>query len=186
MHSELRRKLIHSLGIVFIPFLYFFPTAAVIACCSLIPIYLGEEYAHRHGRSLGGFIPWLQRCKRIEETNTWVWDPIFLCLGLSLAMILFPFPAAAVGIWQATLADSAAALVGLHWGRHQLPWSRRKTWAGTLTFFLVALIGSLGCVDLKTAPIVALVGTACEQEPWQGVGNLLIPLGVGGVMTLLS
>lgn len=87
-----------------------------------------------------------------------------------------------------TLADSAAALAGVSFGRHSfvVP-AGRKSWEGMLAFFgvtvLLVTVILQGLTDtgpaeaVGVALIMGLVICMAEAVAWHGLDNLLVPLG---------
>ncbi|MCH8837609.1 MAG: hypothetical protein IIA60_07380 [Candidatus Marinimicrobia bacterium] len=108
----------------------------------------------------------------------------FVFLGALSAVVLFPATVAILAMLFMTLGDSAAALVGMRYGRLRLG---HKTLEGTAACFVVclglALAGGLpGSVALTGAATAALT----ELVPWGIINdNVAIPLFAGGVMTLM-
>lgn len=108
----------------------------------------------------------------------------FVFLGALSAVVLFPATVAILAMLFMSLGDSAAALVGMRYGRLRLG---HKTLEGTAACFVVclglALAGGLpGAVALTGAATAALT----ELVPWGIINdNVAIPLFAGGVMTLM-
>ena len=84
------------------------------------------------------------------------------------------------------LGDGSAALGGLAWGRRRLPWNRRKTWVGIISFVVVATVMStlyywiearpgvpLG-VALSIAGTAALMAAIVESLPIRSHDNLRV------------
>lgn len=101
-----------------------------------------------------------------------------------------------VPILLLTLADPAAALVGMRWGRRRIPGVESKSVQGSLAFFGVAfailylslllatgwgIAGSL-LLCLVVAPGVTLI----EAVAGRGLDNLWIPLGSFGLLRMLA
>ncbi|OGQ57668.1 MAG: hypothetical protein A3I75_07875 [Deltaproteobacteria bacterium RIFCSPLOWO2_02_FULL_50_16] len=185
LKTEIKRKLIHILGLVFVPLLYYSQEVALILCGGLIPIYWIEEYLFRQEFKLKGMIPFFQQCKRPYEKDVFVFDPIYMVVGVFFAMLFYPVPAAACAIFQVSLADAGAAIMGVACGRTKIPWNPRKSWQGSGAFFIIAFLVSLLFFDWNNSLLLALVGTLLEQTPFKGIDNLVVPLGVGGVGMLL-
>ena len=88
-----------------------------------------------------------------------------------------------------TLSDSAAALAGVHFGRHsfEVP-AGWKSWEGTIVFCVVTVLLSLLVLGLLTdagpariiciALLLGLVGCLVEAVSWHGWDNLFVPLGM--------
>lgn len=100
----------------------------------------------------------------------------------------------AVGILMMALADGFAAIVGTYWGRENKYhlFSRTKSWAGTLTFFIISLGLLVGYSLFSNAGlaweyiVLAAVGaTLIENLAALGFDNLLVPVGIGILLTLV-
>ena len=91
---------------------------------------------------------------RRREIKGVVTAPIYYALAIMLSL-LFPEPINYAAVAIVTLGDGAAALGGTLYGRTPLPHNREKTWEGTLTGFIFAVIGSL----LFISPFIAFVGS---------------------------
>jgi dolichol kinase len=59
-----------------------------------------------------------------------------------LLAVFFPLPILAAGWAVLSLADGLAALVGVLAGKSRLPWNKNKTWIGSLTFLVTAILFS--------------------------------------------
>lgn len=98
--------------------------------------------------------------------------------------------------------DGMAEVVGRRYGRaFRLPWSPRKSWAGS-SAFLMSAVGStlvfvgffkqLGWIELGPAALLAplllatLAGAAVESLPLDDVDNILVPLVVAAVLARLQ
>lgn len=84
------------------------------------------------------------------------------------------------------LGDGSAALGGLAWGRRRLPWNRRKTWMGLISFVVVATVmstlyywiearpGVPFGVALLIAGVAALMAGIVESLPIRSHDNLRV------------
>ena len=84
------------------------------------------------------------------------------------------------------LGDGSAALGGLAWGRRRLPWNRRKTWMGIISFVVVATVmatlyywvearpGVPFGVALLIAGVAALMAGIVESLPIRSHDNLRV------------
>lgn len=98
-----------------------------------------------------------------------------LAVGYALAWWLFSPDVAEAAIVVAAVADPAAALVGVRFGR-----GARKSLPGSLA---CACAAALALAVLRVGPVgiaVSAVGAAlAERAPWRGTDNLAVPLVVG-------
>lgn len=88
-----------------------------------------------------------------------------------------------------TISDTAAAIIGVHYGRHTYEVeSGSKSWQGSAAFaiftFVVSIILLSQLSDLSflhsliIASILAWLGTLIEAVCWHGIDNLVVPLGL--------
>ncbi len=183
-NAELARKLLHvGMGLVTLSFPWLFVTArpvlflAVAFAIGLAAIRVSRSLHHH----LGGIIDGVAR-RSLGE----IYFPLSIALVFFLSggdPLLFCVP-----ILILTLADSAAALIGWHYGSHRFgSGERQKSLEGSVAFFTVALLGTSIPLLLfpRTAPLetllialtVALSTTLLEAIAWSGLDNLFIPLG---------
>ena len=84
------------------------------------------------------------------------------------------------------VADAAATLVGVHLGRHTVPWSPYKTWEGVAGFF-VSAAGVLAFFSSSWL-LVAACATVIDSADYTDFvfldDNVLIPLTVGAALLL--
>lgn len=110
---------------------------------------------------------------------------VFLPLGVSSAALLFlpdRLGHYLFGMLIMGLADGLAGIIGKRWGRHRLVlFGIRKTWEGTLTFFMsTALIVSLVTpLTLGPLALVCLLLTVVEFVSVRGLDNLTLPIAAG-------
>ena len=101
-----------------------------------------------------------------------------LAVGYALAWWLFPPDVAEAAIVVAAVADPAAALVGVRFGR-----GVRKSLPGSLA---CACAAALALAVFRVGPAgiaVAAIGAAlAERAPWRGTDNLAVPLVVGALL----
>ena len=115
-------------------------------------------------------------------------------IAVLLTILTVPKPAALVAIYTLAIADPAAAVVGITWGRRKL--GPERSLEGSLAFFgatLVIAISVLGImVDAPMAVVVgmglaiAIAAAACELVPLRIDDNMTIPLFVGFATWIVS
>lgn len=101
--------------------------------------------------------------------------PPCLALGILISLLFLPFYSAACVVWQICLADAVASLAGKGWGKTKIFYSPKKTYLGSLCFFLTAFLIQLPYVPPQTSLLLSLLGTALESLPFGDFDNLLIP-----------
>ncbi len=111
-----------------------------------------------------------------------------LVVGYTATSAAYSARAAAAGILALAAGDAAAALVGRAWARRRGREGRGRTFAGSLACF-AATAGVVALVVPGSGPVIlgaALTATALERwDPW-GADNVLVPLGVGLAVELLT
>ena len=187
MKSELLRKSIHIL-------IALAPTLAAIdkSNTALFLMTGALFYACLEALRFAGFSPPLVS----SVTNTVIrgrkhghfeLGPVTLALGALLAILLFPPPAAAVGIYILAFADSAATLTGKFFGRIRPVFLRGKSLEGSLACFAVAaLICFLVFGDWRVAVATGVVAMSVEAFSVRDFDNLLLPLAAGLTATLAA
>ena len=109
---------------------------------------------------------------------------------------------ASVALLALCFGDGVADVFGRRWGQqHKLPWSPRKSWAGSAGFlassFFACLCGSMafyrcgwsakpGIECWVPVLIACAVGAAVESLPMKDVDNILVPFAVAAVFLLTS
>lgn len=182
--AEAMRKLLHvGMALVTLSFPWLFSSAwpvILLACASVAWFRLlraSDWLEARFGYALRA----AQRDSRGE-----IW---FAC-GVCLAYLWSAAEPVAycIAILVLALADTAAALVGQRFGRaRRMPGGARKSAAGSLAFFAVALAvafaGLRGVAGLPlgdaliAALLVATITTGIEAILGDGLDNLFVPLG---------
>lgn len=108
-------------------------------------------------------------------------------IAVLLTILTVPKPAALIAIYTLAIADPAAAVVGITWGRRKL--GAERSLEGSLAFFaatlgialfvLGAATGAPALVVVGMACTIALAAAACELLPLRIDDNLTIPIFVG-------
>ena len=146
--QEIYRKLIH-LSSSCIPFmlLYFGKDTFqpwIISCAIILPIL---DYGRRHNKFLyriynNLFIAFTRPIEQgILSGASWV------IIGAAVTIFIFNENTAIIGLLVLSIADSAAAIVGIKFGETQL---FSKSLEGSIAFFITA---SITIISFSTAPI---------------------------------
>jgi dolichol kinase len=108
-------------------------------------------------------------------------------IAVLLTILTVPKPAALVAVYTLAIADPAAAVVGITWGRRKI--SQSKSLEGSGAFFVATLLiaafvlaemTGASAISVAGASItIALAASACELLPLRIDDNLTIPLFVG-------
>ncbi|MEI8094114.1 MAG: diacylglycerol/polyprenol kinase family protein [Spirochaetales bacterium] len=186
IRTEVLRKSIH-LMIGMTPLLANLNLLATMGLLSAgIVVYSWAESLRLQGKSLGFVTSVTRLASRKRDHNKAVMGPITLGLGALLCLMLYPEPAATVGIYALAFGDGLSSLVGKLFGRIKLPFTGGKTLEGSLTAFLAIFVAAyLAKPDVRIALTVAVCGTALEALPLEDLDNLVIPLGTALVFATL-
>lgn len=208
---EMRRKVLHVVtAILAVPILIFLPLAVAIglALTGIVVIALTWAIERRRvPRDFAGplhdeFAHVLHSTQR--EGEDFPWSPVLYTVSLILIGLAHEFLGMSWSIAFAAYAilgigDAASALVGVAYGRHKLPWNRKKSVEGTLAG-LVA--GGLAGAVMASVPfafagvlveplffLVVLAGAAAgalsETIP-RVEDNFVVPLSSAAVMFALA
>ena len=194
-HPELVRKLLHvGMGLVALSFPWLFAEVWPVLLLAAItaPGMLGLRFSARWQEKLGGVIGGVARSQSLGEVYFplgvaglfWLAgdQPLLYCIALLLLAV----------------ADAAAALVGVRYGRLRYTAAAgAKSAEGSLAFFAAAffcaylpllLYGGLGGDRALLGAVVSgLWGTRVEAAAGQGLDNLFIPVaGFAALAALLN
>jgi len=178
IQTELLRKAIH-LMVGATPLLASFslPVTEGLLVAGLL-IYTVAESLRLQGRTLPVITRLTRAASRTRDRNRAVLGPITLGLGALLCFLLYPEPAASVGIYALAFGDGLSSVVGKLFGRVHLPFTGGKTLEGSLAAFLAIFCAAwTASRDPALALGVAATGTVLEALPLEDLDNLVIPLG---------
>jgi len=123
---------------------------------------------------------------RDRDRNRFVLGPVTLGLGALLTLLLYPNPAATIGIYALAFGDGLSSIFGKLFGKHIIPLSGGKTFVGSLACFTAVLFASFAvCGDLWKSLFIAVVATFIEVLPLKDFDNLLIPVGTAAFAQLI-
>lgn len=183
-HPELVRKLMHvGMGLVALSLPWLFAEAwpalalAALSIAVLIALRVNSRWRQALGVALCGV-------ERRSLGEIYFAASVAILFALAKGdVILFCVPTLIL-----TLADAAAALIGLRYGRRRYPTpDGEKSLEGSVAFFVTAFLSAhiplllapgVGRVDsLLIAAPLGLLLTLVEAMAWRGLDNLFIPLG---------
>ena len=184
-HQEIYRKFIH-LSSSCIPFmLWYFGKDAfqpwIISCAIILSIL---DYGRRHNKFLyriykNLFITFTRPIEQgILSGASWV------IIGAAVTIFIFNENTAIIGLLVLSIADSAAAIVGIKFGKTQL---FSKSLEGSAAFFITATIiifslssaaAYINFIAVITATVVELFSTPRIND------NLLIPIVLALILTI--
>ncbi|MEK6958565.1 MAG: hypothetical protein AABW59_00815 [archaeon] len=185
MKKELLRKLFHVLFGLFIIFtIWFFGTSDAfigLSILTLIGIMIGISIRK------GAKYPLLQKIIFTVERDHEKHFPgkAAITFFLSACVLLFFFKGQPqiifAAILVATLADTAAALIGKKFGKIKI--IKNKTLEGTLAFFVVSVFCIGLFYNLQIAMFCAIFASIIEPLPWDD--NWSVPFAVALALKLI-
>jgi len=195
MEIEIKRKFVHALGVSLILLIQIFGkyNAALLMLAGAVALILLAEYRKNKKKyklikikPVDEFEDAIEeKFKTVERPNSLPFKgAIEFGLGCFLATILFSESIAMACIAVLALADSLSTLVGYYFGRYKLPINTKKTWEGSITFFLISLLILAFFTNPLTASFLALITAFVEALPYAD-DNLSIPLALGILMMLI-
>mgnify|MGYP001407809311 CR=1 FL=1 len=184
-HQEIYRKLIH-LSSSCIPFmLWYFGKDTfqpwIISCAIILPIL---DYGRRHNKFLYRiysdlFITFTRPIEQgILSGASWV------IIGAAVTIFIFNENTAIIGLLVLSIADSAAAIVGIKFGKTQL---FSKSLEGSTAFFITAtiIVFSLSSAAAYVNFIAVIAATVVELFSTPRINdNLLIPMVLALILTI--
>jgi len=178
------RKLIHASALV-VPILTEVTSRAIIlvALCTVVALYSLEEVLRLKGRRLPLITTFTLRMSRPQETTHFVVRPVYLAVGIILALLLFPPKIADASIVIVAVGDPVAAYVGGKIGRRHI--RSNKTVEGSIA----GLVASFLLAAIIVYPLVALAGAAgamLMELVDRPDDNLTMPIAAGALMLLMT
>lgn len=187
MNVELKRQMVHGSGILLILVLQIFGSFwSAIIFASGLAFFIIWSFMRKSNiriKAFSGIEDFIiGELKTYERQGEYFRGVVMYITGILLATLLFPVWIASACIAVLAGGDSFSTLVGKLYGRHPLPINRKKTWEGSIAFFLVSLL-ILWFFDPSKAIYIALIATFVEMLPRLD-DNLTIPLIVGILFSL--
>jgi dolichol kinase len=185
LKTEVIRKAIHflialspSMAAISRPF-----TMILLMMGTLVYTYM--EIARLSGVEIPFISSLTNMASRSRDRGHFVLGPVTLGIGSSLALLLYPDPAASIGIYALAFGDGFASLVGKMFGRFRPAFLLGKSIEGSAACFTAVFFTSYQVsYDYKTALLAAVSTTVVEALPLNDYDNLVIPLVVGLVVHL--
>jgi phytol kinase len=126
------------------------------------------------------------RAARRRDANRFVLGPITLGLGALLSLLLYPNPAASIAIYALAFGDGLSSLVGKSLGSIRIPFTGGKSVEGSLTCLVAVFIASLAVTgDAPHSFLIAVAAMVIEAAPTKDFDNIIMPVLVGAIATML-
>jgi dolichol kinase len=122
---------------------------------------------------------------RPRDMGRFVLGPVTLGIGALLTLLLFPSPAACIGIYALAFGDGFAGLIGKLFGRIRPAFLCGKSLEGSIACFAATFISAyLVSHNYSVSLTAAFTATAVEALPLEDYDNIALPLVVGFVVLL--
>ncbi len=191
--GPLSRKLIHmGTGPIFVACWLLFPEAALSRyLAALVPFAITVQFA-LVGLGVIKDQAAVDAMSRSGDRREILRGPLFYGIVFVVLTILY-WRNSPLGITALMLlcgGDGLADIVGKRLGKKSLPWSKNKTWVGSLGMFVGGWIFAFGILGLYVATgtftgpfgayllpitVIALVGALVELLPYGDIDNLTVP-----------
>jgi dolichol kinase len=120
---------------------------------------------------------------RPRDMGVFVLGPVTLGLGALLTLLLFPSPAACIGIYALAFGDGFAGLVGKLFGRIRPVFLFGKSLEGSAACFVATFVSAwLVSHNYAVSAAAAITAMAVEALPLEDYDNVSLPLIVGVVV----
>jgi dolichol kinase len=120
---------------------------------------------------------------RPKDIGVFVLGPVTLGIGALLALLLFPSPAACIGIYALAFGDGFAGLIGKLFGRIRPAFLFGKSVEGSAACFAATFISAwLVSHNYAVSIAAAITAMAVEALPLEDYDNISLPLIVGVVV----
>ena len=151
----------------------------VVAMLALVTVgYALSEFLRLRGIRVPLITTFTLKMGRGQESHDFIASPVYLALGVILALLLFPKGIAYAAIVAVGIGDPVAAYVGGRFGRRRIG---RKSVEGFMAGSLAVFLGTL----LVVPPIIGAIGSIAGMGiELAGVldDNFTIPLAAGAAM----
>ncbi len=186
IQTEFLRKTIHFM-IALVPTLAAFNLEFTrILLGSGIMVYTFAEFMRLNGRRVVLITRLTVGAARERDQGRFVLGPVTLGIGAMLALMLYPAPAAAIGIYALAFGDGLASLVGKLIPYGKIPYMEGKTLSGSMACFVAVYLSAFVVTGrIEMAFFLALLTTFLEVLPSKDLDNIIIPVGTGLAATLM-
>src|SRR5512136_199193 len=185
LKREISRKALHNTGIT-IPIAYFFFGRDLVLLYTSIAllVFLFLEFIRIRANKLFPLERTAEYIQRKGEKNALA-ATVYFCIAAIASIFFFGERAVIIGLTVALISDTAAALVGISIGKHQI--KKDKTLEGTIAGVVVAMVISL-LLNAGVGVILALgvVFLALDLVDLGIDDNFTIPLTMVAVVQILE
>lgn len=185
LRGELVRKSLHMLVALLPSIASTIGVQGALAILTLgTMVYSVSEYLRLNGHQVALITRITVLASRGRDERGFVLGPVTLAVGAMLALLLYPSTAASLAIYALAFGDGIASLAGRAIGRVKL--IDGKTLEGSLACFGTVWIATLIVTeDVMISLVIAATATLLEFVPSKDLDNIILPVGVGLIATIL-
>ncbi len=185
LRGEFVRKSLHML-IALVPGIA--TLAGVLPALGMLGLgvlaYTSAEYYRLQGGSVAVVSVLTVIASRPRDRGRFVVGPVTLGTGAMLALLLYPAPAAFLAIYALAFGDGIASLVGRAFGTIRI--TRGTTLEGSLACLFAVFVAAVALTgDVTVSLTIAVAATILEALPSDDMDNIILPVGVGLLATVL-
>ena len=183
---EVFRKTIHLSSALTVVLAEYWYTLTVAGIIGISILYCVSEFLRMRGHELYLIADITRHASRARDKGRIVLGPLTLAGGVLNALLLFPMHTAKIAIFALAFGDGLASLVGKRFGKIRLAFFRDKTVAGSLTCFTAVFLSAFAVSgSLWKSLVLGVAGACIEMLPLKDYDNLLIPISIGCLASLL-
>lgn len=183
---EVFRKSIHLSSALTVVLAEHWHTLTVAGIAGISVLYCVSEFLRMRGHELFLIADITRYASRARDKGRFVLGPLTLAGGVLTALLLFPMHTAKIAIFALAFGDGLASLVGKRFGKIHLAFFKDKTVAGSLTCFAAVFLSAFAVSgSFWKSLILGIAGAGIEMLPLKDYDNLLIPIAIGCLASLL-
>ena len=183
---EVFRKSIHLSSALTVVLAEHWHTLTVAGIAGISVLYCVSEFLRMRGYELFLIADITRYASRARDKGRFVLGPLTLAGGVLTALLLFPMHTAKIAVFALAFGDGLASLVGKRFGKIHLAFFKDKTVAGSLTCFAAVFLSAFAVSgSFWKSLILGIAGAGIEMLPLKDYDNLLIPIAIGCLASLL-
>ena len=183
---EVFRKSIHLSSALTVVLAEHWHTLTVAGIAGISVLYCVSEFLRMRGHELFLIADITRYASRARDKGRFVLGPLTLAGGVLTALLLFPMHTAKIAVFALAFGDGLASLVGKRFGKIHLAFFKDKTVAGSLTCFVAVFLSAFAVSgSFWKSLILGIAGASIEMLPLKDYDNLLIPIAIGCLASLL-
>ena len=188
MYSETLRQLIHLSGVSIIPishiiYIYFGKEMVSLFYILVIFFLIVLSILIKRSRFFFELFKMVDRNKDLKVMPAK--GAINFFIGIFFVSIFFDIKTLYISIAVLYLGDSFSTIVGKKFGKHKIPYNRKKSLEGFIAFVVFSFIGTIFFCNVKTAIILSIFGAFIESLPIKIDDNITIPISVAIFLNFL-